>query len=296
MSESADPGRHSRLGIVAFFAILAGLGALRVAIVFLRAPLGWVPILTIVVTIVFVAAPIIALFRAASERWTPKLAMLFLAGGIALHVGAALIASRIEGGLVAGFAAVAQIGLVSWCVGLGALLATKLKDKNLLIPITIFLAAFDLFLVFSPVGPTKLIMQAAPKVLPAVGYAIPKFGSVAPYAFVGPADFVFMAMFFVALFRFDMRSRATLIALIPTLLAYLLLSALFGAIPLLPPIAAVVLLANYGEFRLNKEELASTAIVAALSALLVIWGATRTRPPAEPGPPAPSPVRQGPAS
>jgi len=89
---------------------------------------------------------------------------------------------------------------------------------------------------------------------------------------------VFMAMFFVALYRFDMRPRQTLVALVPTLLLYLILSAFLGAIPLLPPIALVVLLVNLREFKMNKEEIGSTIGVAVVCAALVIWGATRPKP------------------
>lgn len=301
--QQTEAKTKSRDGIFVFFATLACLAALRLVIAFVPAPLAMVQALSIVVTIIFVAAPIFALFRAASSPWSPKLAMAFIVGGVVVHVGLALLAGSLPMSfLVPLLISIAQIGLVTWCVGLGALLTTKLKDKNLLIPVTIFLGGFDLFLVFSPVGPTRMIMQAAPKVLPAVGYAIPKIitapsaAPVAPYAIVGPADFVFMAMFFVALYRFDMRPRPTFLALVPTLLAYLILSAFLGSIPLLPPIALVVLIVNLREFKLNKEELASTIAVAVLCAGLVIWGLTRPKPPSEPEKPAPVPAVRGSAN
>jgi hypothetical protein len=268
-----------------FFAVLTGLALLRLVIAFIPAPLSWIPTLNLVSTAVFVATPIFALFRAAEAKWTPKTALAFLIGGVLSQASLLLFASVLGRSLPALIClSFAQIGLICWCVGLGGLLGTKLKDLNLLVPVTIFLGCFDLFLVFAPVGPTRIIMEAAPKVLPTIGYAIPKLvnaptaAPIEPFAVVGPADFVFMAMFFIALYRFDMRPRQTLIALVPTLLAYLALSALLGAIPLLPPIAVVVLVVNWRCFTMNKEEKLSTALVAVICILLVAWGATRPKP------------------
>ena len=90
-----------------------------------------------------------------------------------------------------------------------------IKDKNLLLPVSAFLAGFDIFLVLTPIGVTQQIMKKAPEVLPAVGLNIPKpaatptMGPVEPFAFVGPADFLFMGMFFVAIHRFDLKARDT---------------------------------------------------------------------------------------
>lgn len=304
LREGVGGGRsrsRSFAGVGVFFAILAGLTIVRLLIAFIPAPLHLVFALSIAVTVLFVAAPIFGLFRAANGPWTPKTAVAFLIGGVALHAGMLMIgaaAGRNVAGLVC--LSVAQVGLITWCVGLGGLLGTMLKDKNLLIPVTIFLGSFDLFLVFAPEGPTRIIMQAAPKILPTIGYAIPRVATaphavpVAPYAVVGPADFVFMAMFFIALFRFDMRARETFIALVPTLLLYLLLSGFFGAIPLLPPIALVVLVVNARQFTMNKEEKLSTLGIGLICAALIAFAATRPKPRPELVNPGPGPARPGP--
>mgnify|MGYP006178512935 CR=1 FL=1 len=80
----------------------------------------------------------------------------------------------------------------------------------------------------------------------------------------------------------------------PTVLLYLVLAALFGAIPLLPPIALVVLLVNIREFKMNKEEKLSTALVALLAVGLLAWGVTRPKPQVEPERPVSGPVLETP--
>ncbi|HZH99378.1 MAG TPA: hypothetical protein VEX38_10440, partial [Fimbriimonadaceae bacterium] len=240
--------------LIIFFGVLGALAPLRLALGFAAVPLGLVLPVSILMTVIFIAAPVLALYRAASYAWTAKTAWLFLGGGVLVHIPLQLLAQNVLTGFPAALAAaVAQVGLVTWCVGLGALLTMLLKDKNLLIPVSVFLAAFDIFLVFTPVGFTQQIMRAAPQALPTVGYAVPQVtntptsGPVGAFAYIGPADFLFMGMFFVALFRFRMRTRETLIALIPALLVYLLLAAVLGPIPLLVPIGLTVLLVNIAE-------------------------------------------------
>jgi hypothetical protein len=280
-----------KAGLAVFFAVLFSLALVRVVLSFLAVPLAWIPLASIVLTLVFIATPVLALFFAAAHPWKPKLAVAFVVGGMAAQGIFTLLAARVLTGIpAAASAAVGQVGLIVWCVGLGALLATLLKDKNLLIPVSIFLVAFDIFLVVTPIGPTRMIMEAAPDVLPAVAWNLPEAprtptaGPVQPLAYIGPADFLFMGMFFIALFRFQMRTRQTLRWLIVALLLYVPLAFIFGAVPLLVPIGLAVLLVNLREFRMNKEELASTALVVLIALALIGWGMTRSAPPPEPLP------------
>jgi hypothetical protein len=261
---------------------------------FVTVPEGALPIANALVAILFLGAPILALFFAARGRWSPKLAGLFVALGVALQVGFALLAVVVLGpmtllGQIA--LAISQIGLPIWCVGLGALLATLVKDKNILIPIAIFLAVYDMFLVLTPGGPTQEILKHAPQVFESVAMAIPAVqsqatgGRVEAMAHAGPADFVFLSMFFIALFRFRMRTDQTLRWMIPVLLVYLLLTGVLGMpLPALVPIGATVLLVNWREFKMTRDELVSTIVVAALGVGLLAWGASRPKPPAEPSP------------
>jgi hypothetical protein len=301
-SKRPDPTLPGGLGI--FLAILGVLALVRIALGYVVVPTQWMASVNIVVTCLFLAGPILGLFFAANHRWNPKLAVGILIAGVAIQgTTIALLQQPGNAPIVVNLAtAFGQIGLALWSVGLGALLGTMLKEKNLLLPVAIFLAIFDMFLVFSPVGPTQAIMKANPKVLPTIAAQIPSVadrptgGIVQPSAFVGPADFIFLAMFFIAIFRFEMRSRPTLIWTIPTLLLYLAV-VLIARIPLpaLLPIGAVVLIVNWREFDLSRDEKLSTAVVAALGIALLIWGVTRPRPapPVEPSSESASPKSQG---
>lgn len=201
-----------------------------------------------------------------------------------------------------------------WTAGLGALLALLLKDRNMLLPVAAFLAGFDMFLVFAPTGPVQTLMAQAPETFRAVTYRVPTVGSPEPIAFVGPADFIFLGLFFVALHRFGMRTRETLIWVVPALLAYLFVVILFGdatlgpvslgALPALLPIGLVVLLVNRKEFRLTRSEKAATWAVVALAIGLAGYGlmlaqrqASKTpEPPFEPGSAAPARASEAPAA
>ena len=224
-----------------------------------------------------------ALCYAAQDNWTRKTALLFLGGGVGTH----LLSIYLTRGVLHGpsvvsdiIFAIGQVGLNVWCVGLGALLATLIKDKNLVVPIAIFLAFFDMFLVFSPVGVTQVVLKELPGVLPAVGVAIPVAaaknpltGHVTAGAFAGPADFMFLAMFMIALFRHNLKARRTVLVVIPTLLIYMLAVGLFHlALPALVPIGVCVLLVNWRDFDLSKDEKVSTVLVALLGAGFFTWG------------------------
>jgi hypothetical protein len=263
------------------------LAIVRVLLAFVDLPLGLLPVANTLVGILFLGAPIIALFFAARTGWTPRVAALFVVAGLVLQFGFFALARFVLGDTFAGQVAIAisQIGLPMWCVGLGALLATLVKDKNILIPIAIFLAIYDVFLVLTPVGPTRQMVTSQPIVFESIAAAIPSVGKVRPSAYAGPADFVFLSMFFIAMFRFRMRTEQTLRWIVPVLFLYLVLVGFLKTpLPALVPIGATVLLVNRREFKMNRDEKIATILVAILGIGLLIWGATRPAPPAEPSP------------
>jgi hypothetical protein len=260
---------------------LVALALLRVLLGYVSVPLNLVQFGTLLSTVVFISAPIFALFFAGRYEWTAKRSLIFVACGLLIHFGIGVgLGHYVFHG--SGFAAAVcsalavQVGFTMWCVGLGALLASILKDKNLLIPVSIFLVAFDIFLVLTPLGATNVVLKAMPNVLPAIGYSIPKMGPapttgvIGTFAYIGPADFLFMGMFFAALHRFGMRTKQTLIWLIPAILVYLVLAIFFRALPLLVPIGLTVLIVNAREFKMNKEEKSATIGVAVLLTLLIL--------------------------
>jgi len=294
--------RHSAGPVLAFLGALLGLAVLKVLLGFVSVPDSLVLPMTLAVTALFVTVPVYALFRAASVSWTWKMGLALVLGGVALHVGLQVLGAFVLQGRGLGGAvtlALRDVGFFAWCTGLGAMLAAMLRERNLLIPVSIFLAGFDIFLVLTPVGPVKQILESRPDIPAAMALNVPQVTSqatgnaAAPFAIIGPADFVFMAMFFIALFKFEMNARTTAISLGPAILAYLLLSYFLGPIPLLVPIGLTVLFVNLKYFKMNLEEWASTALVAVLAGGLIWWGATRTAPQAEPLPPDGGPAPTG---
>lgn len=275
----------------AFLAFLGGVGML-VVLRFLagsvRFPLSIVPALNVLLAVLFLAIPILAIAQAARAPWKPAHAFGLVALGVVLQGLAIFAASRLTGLAQLAAVALGQGALQIWCVGLGAVVATLIRERNILIPIAIFLAVFDLFLVLTPIGITRRVMQAAPQILSSVGHAVPRVlppqrpnEPVAPAevtAYVGPADLVFLGAYFIALARFGMRLRETVRWMIPTLALYLAFVLGTGiALPALLPIGIVTLLVNRKEFRLSRDEWMSTAVVVTLGLGLLAFGATRPR-------------------
>lgn len=300
-------------GVPLFFAALGGLAALRVLLGYVALPLEWLPTVNLILAALFLAVPIVALFFASNANWHWKTAAGFVLGGLATQIGIVLLGEYVAlPGPVAGILiAVGQAALTCWCAGLGALLATLIKEKNIILPIAIFLAAYDFFLVLTPWGFTQKLLKVAQPAfskiagqIPAVTSA-PTHGVAQPQAFVGMADLVFLAMFFIALFRFRMRTKATLYAVVPALFLYLLIVLLFGgsevygfklgALPAMVPIGIAVLAVNWKEFKLTKDEKLSTIVLAVLAVGFLVFAATRPKPQAERAPQAAAPAPRAPA-
>ncbi len=275
-----------------FLATVGGLLIVRLILPFMRAPLGLIPALELVLTILFLALPIYALYQAASVTWTARLAGTFVGVGVVLHIlGQALpgLIFKAPGFGVVLLIALSQTGIMLWTLGLGALLALLIKDKNLLLPVGAFLAGLDIFLVFAPIGITRQVIEKRPELFKAAAMSVPtiattaaSYGTPQAQAYVGPADLFFLAMFFVALFRFQMRTRETLRWMLPVLLIYLLTVLYLGQVqlgplslrmlPALVPIGATVLLVNRDQFKLNRDEKISTLVVALIALAMAIFG------------------------
>lgn len=267
-----------------FAAIALLLFVLRLALPSIPVPLGLVEPLNLLATTIFIAGPIIGLFFAGSYRWQPPVAIAWFLAGVATHIGGYLLASGPLGPTASAQVALAaaNTGLVFWCTGLGALLSFAIRDRNLMLPMAAFLAGFDVFLVTAPITFTTRTLATAPQTFAAISYSVPRFGTIEPLARVGPADIMFLAMFFVALHRFGMQARRTLAWILPVLIAYLAVVVFLGdvaigpvklsALPALLPIGATLLLVNRREFKLTRSEAYSTLGVCLLAALIAAAG------------------------
>jgi len=284
-------------GLKSFFFIAALLFALRIIFGFVAFPVPVAIVLSFINTAVFVGLPVYAMFRAASHGWTASHGLAFLSAGIVLHIGGAVLARYVAGqgsqGEVA-FMAIVQTGILAWTLGIGTLLSLVVRDKNLMIPIAVFLVGFDMFLVFNPDSPTRRMLENAPAVTQNVLATVPAAKStetpksgVYDLARVGPADLLFAATFFTLMFRFEMRAKKTLAWLIPVLVVYLLVVILFSGIsigpislamlPAMVPIGLTVLLVNWREFKLQGQEIVGVVLVTALSVALAAFGLYRAK-------------------
>lgn len=300
------PSRPRRGG-QALIWLLAMLASLRAFAALVQVPPFMAPSLGLVFTAVFIAIPIIGLFFAADSEWPALRSLGCLILGVLLQAACTVAMPSLSGVPLITGSILAQTGLLLWCFGLGALVAGLVKDKNLLLPIAIFLAGFDVFLVTFPSGPVQQVLQHQPAVLEKVAYSVPKPIEVGqavgvPVAsYVGPADFIFLSMFFVALFKFGMRPHRTLPWMVSSLIAYMG-AVLFGpsslsALPALLPIGLVILLVNVREFQLKRDEWIGTIIVGLIAFGLAWTGinAPRPKPPAATSPSGASPIELGPA-
>ncbi len=290
-----------------FALIVAGLASVNVLRQFIVVPDSLIKPIDIILLVGFFVATLIAIFRAMSMQPKPKQACILLGIGVATQAIFLCLLNLVfkNQGLAASICKdLSQIGLMLWAIGLGALVASLLREKNILIPIAIFLVAYDYFLVLAPMGFTKKIMAANPNLLGQIGYAIPRVKTHADIAnntnaaigatsaVVGPADLVFLGAFFLAMFRFNMRPKETLQIMIPTLIGYMVLVLVTGwSLPALVPIGLVTLIVNRNEFKLNKDEKISTIVLAILAVLVLSFLATRR--PTSPTEPLPTAASQG---
>jgi hypothetical protein len=274
-----------------FLAVLAGLTLVRLAFGF--GFFAWLPSVIggALSAAIFIAAPLFGLYQGASSLPKARTAALWLLGGAAVHAGFGVLLRAIgpAGPLSVAVEALAQAGLVSWSFGLGILVGWLVRDKNLLLPVAVFLIGFDVFLVFTPDTFVGNVIRENPQILESVAASVPAAQApppaegapegprVARIAMIGPADLIFCTTFFFILFRFEMNVRKTLRVLIPALVVYLALALAPGVpgLPALVPIGAVVLGVNWRLFELTRDEKLGTLLVGLLSAGLAAYGIWR---------------------
>lgn len=163
----------------------------------------------------------------------------------------------------------------------GYLVSYILREPNILLPVSILAAGIDIWTV--KWGPTFQAIQKIPHVVESVSVAIPKIGGAAAgfqaVSFIGPADFIFFAMFLGAIYRLKMNPVRTFWVAFPLLtlgMASVIASGMFpalkflhGGLPALILIGASVVIGNLGHFKLKKDEYIAIAVVAVLLAAVI---------------------------
>ena len=177
------------------------------------------------------------------------------------------------------------LGIIFAASSIGYLVAMRVRDKNLLLPVVMFAAWVDFWTVTQ--GPVSAVLKRAPEVANAIAAPIPAAGTGAfvPRTLVGPGDFLFMALVFAAVHRLRMNGPRNywfvFIGMTAGMLAVLF--GLIGYLPALIVLAVSVVAANWREFKLTRQEAISTAIVGVLlvASMPLVWsllGSGRERP------------------
>jgi len=150
------------------------------------------------------------------------------------------------------------------CAFLGRLLSRLVREVNMLVPIAIVLLLVDIFTVFF--GPTGEALDKVPELVSRLSIGLPAVGSaVGPegargFGFIASAglgDFIFLALFFAATWRYGLRFDRTfwyIFALVAVAMLGSLALPFLPGIPLLPFIAIGFLIANTGQFTFTQQE------------------------------------------
>ncbi len=175
----------------------------------------------------------------------------------------------------------AEVLFVLGCLFTGKLLSRIVRERNMALPVVVVAALADVFTVFW--GPTGQALAKAPELVKRLSMAIPRAGSaVGPegagglshVATMGIGDFIFLALFLALATRFEFPTRRTMVAILCTASAGIVLAlsipVQLAGMPLLPYMSLGFIAANFREFRLTAQERRDLLI--ALATVLVLFG------------------------
>jgi hypothetical protein len=160
-------------------------------------------------------------------------------------------------------------------VCLGVTISHIIREKSLLLPVVIVAALVDFWNVY--VGPLGQVVATRPDIISKVVVQMPTPVPGMPVPMIGMGDFVFLALYMSVVCRFGMNVRATFwwgyALLTVTILAVLRVP---FPIPALVPMSVVVIIANWREFKLSREEVIATTVVSLLVASMLTASSIHT--------------------
>jgi len=165
---------------------------------------------------------------------------------------------------------------------IGILVSLRVRDRNLILPVVMAAACVDLWTV--TMGPVATVLKRAPEVVSAVSTPIPAAGAgaIMPITMIGPGDFIFSALIFAAAQKLAMRPARNFWFIFASMTVGMLivLGGIVEFLPALVMLAAGVVAANWGTFKMTRDEKISTAVVAAIliASLPLVWSTMRPRP------------------
>lgn len=149
------------------------------------------------------------------------------------------------------------------CTGFGYLLSFIVREKNMLVPVMLCCGLMDIWTVnFGFVSKT---LAHAPEVIAAASSEVPKAGTggFSAISTIGAGDFIFPALVFACVFRFNFNGRKNFWFMFGFLVLAMMLIILnmVSALPGLVFVGAAALIANWKEFTLTKKEILYIGIV-----------------------------------
>jgi hypothetical protein len=239
------------------------------------------PVLLLLTTIVFMAVQIaiVYFFSSLKMKWWQNLACTLVCIGITVSI-LLIIASQVGSKTrVANYYGLLRIPLsltiMFAAAGIGCAVAERVKDRNLLLPVVMFAAYIDFWTVTR--GPVAAILQRAPHVAQIASVPIPQAGTgkFTPISLIGPGDFLFMALVFAAVNRLGMNGRRNYWFVFGAMTVGML-AVVLGIVSFLPALimlAVAAITANWGQFKLTRQEAISTIAVGILliGSLPIIW-------------------------
>lgn len=157
-------------------------------------------------------------------------------------------------------------------VFLGRIVARVVRHPNLILPIGVAAALVDVWGV-NLHGPMARVLEKSPQTVAKFAAKVPTFGAPGYVALIGIGDFVFLALLFACLSRFDLNVKGAVIASAVALSLGMVLvtgTNLRFNLPGLPFIVIGVLVPNWRRFRFTREE--SFALAYAGAALVAVLG------------------------
>lgn len=165
------------------------------------------------------------------------------------------------------------------CTFLGILLSPIIREPNVLLPVALVAMPIDYLGAMTAIGFTKQMVEKHPGIVKGVSVPVPGVGGaahhagLAPIAFIGPGDVLFVAFFFAVALRLNMNVRGTFWGIYGLLTAAMIYVLSPGSINVgaLVPMGIAVLIANYSYFKLKREEVFAT-LYATLLVLALVTG------------------------
>ena len=163
------------------------------------------------------------------------------------------------------------------CTFLGILLSPIIREPNVLLPVALVAMPIDYLGAMTAIGFTNQMVKLHPGIVKGVSVPVPSVGGaashagLAPIAFIGPGDILFVAFFFAVVLRLNMNVRGTFWGIYGLLTATMVYVLSPGSVNIaaLVPMGLAVLLANFSYFKLKREEVFATVYAAILVLVLV---------------------------